>query len=278
MARILAAIAVAKTRNRAIIRRMLTYDPESENNGFILVSDANGRSCRIFEPIQSNFLGDVPTVLTGSSRPYSGLAVIAQYSDYWGAYPKSGSVPIIGTYVYDGLDESARFSVGQLGQLQDYRQKLNAEARVLQNDLHSLDALSQQWLIIGNVFTGTAVENPDSQDADQLNFWAHSPQVFPTHTECQPIIQEDFYSRVLRFLLQACASLRQALARLRRRVRPVSVLIGVFRAAALSALIFCSVRWEKRRWFLFHGARPPKSVQQAIWACLLEACSGSALA
>jgi hypothetical protein len=49
-----------------------------------------------------------------------------------------------------------------------------------------------------------------------------------------------------------------------------------FRCLSRLVTFFCSVSWPKRRWFLCHGARPPK--KQATLDPFLEACSGSAFA
>ncbi len=51
----------------------------------------------------------------------------------------------------------------------------------------------------------------------------------------------------------------------------VSVL---FHFIANVVTLFCSVSWPKRRWFLFHGARPPKNRVQAALGLFFGACSG----
>jgi hypothetical protein len=284
-----------------MIGTMLTYDPPQES-ALILSGD---KPLRISEPIQAQCVGYLREFLDESPRPlFSSL--VALYADAWAAHPKIINLPRGMDLVYDCKDDqSVRLSVGKLGQLQDHRQKLTTEARLLQNDLQSLDVLSQRWMIgstvveetdslgtdetrllqydqrwlIGtNVIAGTVFEDPNSLDTDQPGLLTPSPCLFPTQTGYQQVVQEELYHHAVTVVLQARKSLQNALARYRSRIRLVSIVIGRLLTGLTSSNIFCSVLWEKRRWFLFHGARPPNPVQQALWACLQEACSGSTLA
>jgi hypothetical protein len=55
------------------------------------------------------------------------------------------------------------------------------------------------------------------------------------------------------------------------------ILLVIRRLISSSIRLFCSVRWEQRRWFLFHGARPPKRVQWFL-DFFIGVCSKSSLA
>jgi hypothetical protein len=51
------------------------------------------------------------------------------------------------------------------------------------------------------------------------------------------------------------------------------VLSVAFKFASAPVRFFCSVRWERRRWFLYHGTRPPRPTVQAIVNLFTVACS-----
>ena len=64
--------------------------------------------------------------------------------------------------------------------------------------------------------------------------------------------------------------LRAVLRALRRVNGLVSAILREF--VHLGVNFFCCARWERRRWFLRHGARPPKHSVQAINGLFSEAC------
>jgi hypothetical protein len=69
-------------------------------------------------------------------------------------------------------------------------------------------------------------------------------------------------------------ALQKQLLVLKRELRRVTAVVAILRKARRSVTFFCSVRWERRRWFLHHGARPPKASARAILSLFAEACSG----
>jgi hypothetical protein len=166
--------------------------------------------------------------------------------------------------------------VGQLGQWQEYRHTLTTRARSLANHLRALDTLVWPWLGL-NQETGTGPDATPPPDSDLLNFYSpslHQPYAPTTYHQS---IQDELYRHAVSIVLNARTFLEKVLARCWDGIRRASVFVDILFAAISSPILFCSVSWEKRRWFLVHGARPPK-VAQAIWARLPEACSGSALA
>jgi hypothetical protein len=52
----------------------------------------------------------------------------------------------------------------------------------------------------------------------------------------------------------------------------------LFHSVSNTVMLFCSVSWPKRRWFLCHGARPPKDPVQGGSGPVLGACFGSCFA
>lgn len=256
----------------------MTYETVSDR-GPIRIGTSDERPRRIFESVQARFVGTPPRLLTASPRPLSGLAV-AQYSDNWAANPKTDVFPLLDTnIVYGCVDtELAPLWVGQLGQLQECRQALTTRARSVTNQLLSLDMFVWPWLGNNNRRTITDTDEIPSTDSGLQTFCSHSLYVPYEPSTYYQIVQDELLTYVVGVFVDARAYLEKALNTFRDRLRFVGILIATLRTVASFANIFCSVRWEKRRWFLFHGARPPKSTAQAMWSCLPEACSGSALA
>jgi hypothetical protein len=178
---------------------------------------------------------------------------------------------------HDVMHESAQLLVGQLGQWQEYRQALTTKARFVANHLLSLDMFAWPWLG-HNPWNIDETDDTESTESGLLNFC--SPSLYQPYAPSAYYrsIQDELCNHVVSVVLNARTFLRKTLSTFRDRIRLASIVIRVLCAAVSSPLLFCSVRWEKRRWFLFHGARPPKSTAQAMWACLREACSGFILA
>lgn len=255
---------------------MLTYEtvPESIQ---LLDGETDERPYCLVEPAQEEFVGQSPRLITGT--PFSALAV-ALDPDNWALYPKRRSaLPLVtGTTIVFGCvdNESAYLSAGQLGYWQEYRRNLAVEAQSLYSDWRSLNASAERWLTIGNLCTDTETEGSKLQNATQLRVGPTPHYLLFTPSTYSRCIQDELGNHAVSLVFYA-RRVKKALRKLRDRICLVSVHISALLAALFSGIIFCSVRWEKRRWFLFHGARPPKSTAQAMWTCLLEACSGSAL-
>jgi len=177
---------------------------------------------------------------------------------------------------HDVMTESAPLLVGQLGQWQEYRQTLNTKARFVAHHLRSLDMFAWPWLG-HNPWNVDETDDTASTESGLLNFCSPSVHLPYAPSTYYRSIQDELYNHVVSVVLNARTFLRKMLSTFRDRIRLASVVIAVLCTAVSSPLLFCSVRWEKRRWFLFHGARPPKSTAQAMWACLPEARSGSIL-
>ena len=210
---------------------------------------------------QLEILGTLPDLLIGSARSLPNL-IMPPCVDNWQAHPDLNLNNVL---------------VGQVGLWQEYRQNLKVKAQSLYIDLQSLETLHDHWLTIGNPSVSAAAVDPTLLHASQQTFSSYSfYQPYTPSAYCR-VVQDELLTYVVGAFVDARAYLEKALKTFRERIRLVSVLIAILRVVAFLANIFCSVRWEKRRWFLFHGARPPKSPQQVMWACLPEACSGSAL-
>jgi hypothetical protein len=82
-----------------------------------------------------------------------------------------------------------------------------------------------------------------------------------------------------RFVCETQIELRNALTSLDHLLGCVDHFLSTIRKFLFRSIRrFCSVCWEKRRWFLLHGARPPKIVVAVTTGLFAEACYGSILA
>jgi hypothetical protein len=220
--------------------------------------------------------GAIPT---GALRLVPDLLVVTEYCDEWVLDAKETYEPILlvpGNH--DVKPESAPPLVGQLGQWQEYRQTLTTKARFVAHHLRSLNVLQWPWNGINQVGMYAGTDDTNSPDSEQLN--SYVPSLYQPYSPSMyyESIQDELCSYVVSVVLDARTLLQSVLSTLRNGICFATVVVGVLCAALSSPVLFCSVRWEKRRWFLFHGARPPKSTAQVLWTCLLEACSGSSLA
>jgi hypothetical protein len=273
----LAATAIAKRQTPGIMVSMLTYETVPDSSS-LLIGTIGKRRYRINKPIQEQFVGELPNTITGA--PFSALAV-PQDPDDWTLYSKMRSTRslISGTTIVFGCldNESAYLSAGQLGLWREYRRNLVVEEQSLYSGWQSLNTWAKSWLTIGNPSTNAEAEGPTVQNATLLRVVPTPQYLLSTASTYSQCIQDELGNHAVRLVFYA-RTVQKALRKLRDRISLVSIHISALLAVLFSGIIFCSVRWEKRRWFLFHGARPPKSTAQALWACLLEAGSGSALA
>jgi hypothetical protein len=264
--------ADSKRVNSRYDEDMLTYEPDL---GAQILRDLEEAS---HEFIASQFVGMVPSLVGRADGSLSDLIMMQGSGSYLMIEAKKATeCPILPTSSHVA-HESAHLSMGQLGQWQEYRQELTIRARSLSSNLQSLDMLMWRGRGISNVWTATGTEDENSHDPDQLDVRAPSLHQPYAETAYFRSVQDELYCHFVSFVLQARTFVKKALTKYRDRIRVVSVVISTLHAVVFSPIIFCSVRWEKRRWFLLHGARPPKSTARAMWACLPEACSGSSLA
>lgn len=78
---------------------------------------------------------------------------------------------------------------------------------------------------------------------------------------------------------RSAGSLERTLVFCKRQLLHASTRISAIKKWLFSAVsIFCCLRWECRRWFVHHGARPPKSLAQVTTSLFAGACSSLVLA
>jgi hypothetical protein len=191
---------------------------------------------------------------------------------------RSAHTPRILTFHGDIAPESAQMFAGEVGQVQEYRHDLAETIRSLDADLQASSAWS--WSLGGNFAIVTGVENP-----------AASNGIDPSSTEqnvCSPSLHlpsgcSNYFDSVLDELYTVYCekriSLRKEITWLDRLLGYVDHVILVIRDFASTPVrLFCSVCWEHRTWFLYHGARPPRANIRAIMSLFVEACSGPVFA
>lgn len=154
--------------------------------------------------------------------------------------------------------------IGQQGDLQEYRGVAVAASRLLKHQLQWLNS-ADSWLIStaepAAVEPGIDVRSPSLQGP----YWPS--QYFES-------VQQELVSLICEIQVE----LRKTLTDLDRLLGCIDhILLVIRRFISSNIRLFCSVRWEQRRWFLFHGARPPKTVQWVL-DFFIGVCSGSSLA
>jgi len=172
------------------------------------------------------------------------------------------------------MHECGHMLLGRLGELLEHRQRQTRTVRLLVSDLESslypggLSALSAVWNLT---------------DFHQRVLQDSAVSVAFLHEEFEQVLEPLYSSSdALWYDVENPAQARRLYKRLRRcrrELRRNSALIAILQKAAGSAgRFFCCVRWERRRWFLHHGARPPKATAQAILSLFAGACSGPLIA
>jgi hypothetical protein len=177
--------------------------------------------------------------------------------------------------------------VGQFAQVLDYRQALESKSLRLMETLgytttwvsNCGSAISESLgtfpsrLGIFNGPIGSYVSTSPPQDLIDV----HAPSLHPS----SGALQTGFFGHVqdiCSYLWVLVCTVREALHEqllvLKRELRRVTTIVAILQRAACSVALFCSVSWERRRWFLYHGSRPPKPTAQAILSPFVEACSG----
>lgn len=168
--------------------------------------------------------------------------------------------------------------MGQVGLLQEYRHDLAETVRSLTENLRSVD--SYWWNVSGTFAVAAelqkqAVSNGLGPSSIQPNVFAPSLYVPFAQTKYFGEVQDELFT----IACEARVVLRKVFTAFDRLLGCVAHILLVIRKSTSSVIrFFCSVRFEKRRWFLYHGARPPKETVQAILDPFTRACSESSLA
>ncbi len=177
--------------------------------------------------------------------------------------------------------------VNQLGQLQEYRENLKRAVRSLNQDLRSFDSLLWDYSSSAPASAPASASIAGAEEWAAFCFSLPEPNLFAPslhlpYVQASPYfdsIQDDLWDYVASIARKTSNALRHNLWRCTSALRRVSEVILILRKVAFSRIsFFCSVRWERRRWFLRHGAHPPKQTVQAILSLFTEACSRSLIA
>jgi len=177
---------------------------------------------------------------------------------------------------FDVMHDSAHHYVGLVAQAEDYRNQLAQQIRELSRNLVNLqyDTLAE-WAGVSAVNTSVGFQDPhrsnviDHSSAYQINVRVPSFHLLYSGMQSRSV-QDELFAFI------AETAVRKALTALDRTLGCVEHFLGVVRKATFSSVrFFCCVCWEKRRWFLFHGARPPKLTVHSILNPFSEACSGA---
>lgn len=170
--------------------------------------------------------------------------------------------------------ESAHLFVGQIGPLQEYRHDLIGKANLLVRDLQTIEATGMElqgcW---PDAFIGP-IAQPVSFFSNQPNFCVPSVQGPFALTQYFHIVRDELFA----WICKTKIALRGALTAFDLLLGCVThSVLEICKANHSNVRLFCNVCWEKRRWFQYHGARPPKAAVQAILGLFAGACSGSRL-
>lgn len=161
---------------------------------------------------------------------------------------------------------------GEVGQLQEYRSDITGSVRLLAKELQVVGEVTCAAAAAPKGAIGWNAVRPFLVQPTVCNYSSNGLSA-QTHYFCG--IQDELVTLVC----ETRVALRKALTWLNYLLGCVSAVLSLVCKLASSAIpIFCSVTWEKRRWFLHHGARPPKTTVRAIMSLLTEVCSRSLLA
>jgi len=175
------------------------------------------------------------------------------------------------------LSFKADFDCNKLGQLSELQGTLRQVAVSINKNLQSVDSMFEKYSSAAPIPQFT---DPQSWCSGiigtQPNFL--SPSLHLPYSQSLPYFGSnlefvcDFFSTLLR---QASTQLRRTLGRVENAICRIddSVTMILRELARSCTGLFCSMRWERRRWFVRHGARPPKKTVQVIFSLFTEACS-----
>jgi hypothetical protein len=165
----------------------------------------------------------------------------------------------------------------QLGELQEYRHALDAATRSVTKDLEDLDFLiwTSANIVVGQV-KQYDVEVPDPE-GHLLDVHAPSLEMLDGHHRYS--LHHELWHYLLHTACTVRVALEQTLSLFQVERQCVTRAIAAC-ARLVPAVIkfFCCLSWERRRWFLQHGAHPPKASRTAFADPFSRACSGSLLA
>lgn len=171
------------------------------------------------------------------------------------------------------LTESSEFTfVSQLASLQGYRHKLACAVRSINQELQSLDLFKV-------AYGRFALEAPSTEKWDSSLYWNQSPVCLPSlHLANVGLAQGDVRLYTA-FDWATYFNMREALSRLKIELRAIGATVALLQKVFFSGIsFFCSVLWERRRWFLHHGSHPPKQTVKADLSLFTEVCSRSLIA
>jgi hypothetical protein len=164
----------------------------------------------------------------------------------------------------NALYETGYAWAGQIGELQQYKRSLKTTARCVSQALQSL-ASDELIMTADGALQPIGLELASTQ----LNVSA-PPALRTVSTQYSTVVLDALNTWFCEFRVVA----RNALNWIDELLRCVARVLSVaFRYVSSPIRFFCSVRWERRRWFLYHGTRPPRPTVQAIVDLFTVACS-----
>jgi hypothetical protein len=245
-------------------RIRLTYDPDVvPESGTMFINQSQFLESQ--EPIRLTYDPDVV--------PESGSILVSQFNQF-ALVPEP--MLILDPSV---VQASGHLFVNQLDGLHEYRRGVTQTLRTLTQDLRSVEFVEvANGLLQTSDLTVTAQCNFAQPSGNEPNFCVLSMHSCMGVTGFSSIVQE-VLAQVVSIAHYSRNVLQQRLSQCKRELRRTSALVVIIEKAAFSAVsFFCCVRWERRRWFLHHGARPPKQPVQAMLSLFTGACSGSLIA
>jgi len=170
---------------------------------------------------------------------------------------------------------SAYLSAGQAGPLQEYREELTDSVRSLATQLRTFDSVvllppSTSPLVVGQIWDSWEA----ARCASYINVSAPSLDPHYWIADGRMSIQEEILAFLTSAVFEARAAIQSAMLWFQGVLDFVGLHLAVILAVVFFPAIFCSVCWENRRWFLFHGARPPRAANEAMSGLFAGACLG----
>jgi hypothetical protein len=178
------------------------------------------------------------------------------------------------------IQASSPLFVNQLDGLREHHRGVTRTLRTLTQDLQAVELIESaaNGLLQGSGLAATAQSKFAHLSGNEPNCCV--PSLHP----CMGFagigsFQQDLCAYVVSIVRCSRNVLQRRVLECKRELRRTRTLIGTIEKAVFFAVsFFCSVPWERRRWFLHHGARPPKQTVQAILSLFTGACSGSLIA
>ena len=169
--------------------------------------------------------------------------------------------------------------VMNLGQLQESRAQLIRAMRSLYQDLGTFTSITEESCGYKAASNTTITTLPGFFEPDIIWPSPPLPNASPLHLPTAQVVGVVNVPDVYAYLRSIARSdLVQQLREWERHLRWLSCIIEIVRKAASSISLFCGIFWQRRRWFLYHGARPPKEQASAIPGLSFGACLSSPIA